>query len=173
MAALSPHRLSRLAGEGGREGRREGWVWRGLLASAVASAAASASLASSLGSQPQECLGPTLWPAPDEGGQWRSPATGIWGYSPKWVAEVQAAALSTPFPSRGHALGPACHPLPWLASPQPGEGGGVWAGPLSFVGSHPPLWAPILASPSPGRARGQLSSGSGGSQRGMVPSMAL
>lgn len=36
-------------------------MWRGLAASVVASAAAATRLASSLGSQPQECLSPTLW----------------------------------------------------------------------------------------------------------------
>lgn len=73
----------------------------------------------------------------------------------------------------GQALGSALSPPPIACPPSAWRVGGVWAGPVSPEGSHLPLWTPILASPSPGRARRQLRSGGGGSQRGMAPRMAL
>lgn len=72
-------------------------MWRGLAASVVASATAAARLASSLGSQPQECLGPTLR-LPRDGRVVEAPRCGHLGLAAHLglgLAEFKAAALAT------------------------------------------------------------------------------
>lgn len=83
-------------------------MWRGLAASAVASAAAAALLASGLGSQPQECLSPTLEPT-GMGSPRRAADTDLWGYllTPAWRAEPPPSdAVPTHIIFTGQSGGP-------------------------------------------------------------------
>lgn len=87
-------------------------MWRGLAASAVASAAAAAPLASSIGSQPQECLGPTLWPARERGAS-RGPQMLTSGSAcPPEPGQQSSRLLSHPAPlrlERATPQVPPCH----------------------------------------------------------------
>lgn len=111
-------------------------MWRGLAASVVASAAAATRLASSLGSQPQECLGPTLWLTGD-GGQWELPAVDIWGCQPPWVSVWQSSRLLPSAPlAPASWTEPGCHALLLSHNWSTGKLLKTWGEPCSSLSLH-------------------------------------
>lgn len=122
-------------------GGRGGWVWRGLAASAVASAAAAAPLASSLGSQPQECLGPTLQLARERGAGGGPQMLTAGAACPPELGQQSSKLLPHPAQRREH--GPRSRPVTHSPPPHHNTPASAWkrctrAGPLRLGKSRPP-----------------------------------
>lgn len=116
-------------------------MWRGLAASAVASAAAAAPLASSLGSQPQECLGPTLQLARERGAGGGPQMLTAGAACPPELGQQSSKLL--PRPGQGRKQRPRPRPVahgapPHHSTPPSAWKRGTWAGPWRLGKSRPP-----------------------------------